>query len=282
MFNCNRSKTIEINFNPGAIMMKGYNAELYKPFDKIEISQFLFHPRADNSFSSTGKVLQIPVDENIKIGALLHHAGEEYPFILFFHGNGEIASDYNDLAPFFNEKNINFMVVDYRGYGTSTGNPSASSMIHDAHKIFAFTKQLMREKNYKGKFIVMGRSLGSASALELGSNYGDEIDALIIESGFANLIPLLNLLGINSAALGITEDKAFKHKDKIAKCLMATLVIHAEKDHIIPYNDGKILFENSKAQNKKMLTIPQANHNTIFMYGMDDYMKAVETLLQSL
>jgi fermentation-respiration switch protein FrsA (DUF1100 family) len=262
--------------------MKGYNAEPYKSFDKEEITQFLFNPRPDNSFSSNGIILQIPVDENVKVGALLHHAGEKYPFILFFHGNGEIASDYNDLAPLFTRKNINFMVVDYRGYGTSTGKPSASSMIHDAHKIFAYTKKLKEEKKYTGNLIVMGRSLGSASALELGSNYGDEIDALIIESGFANIIPLLKLLGINTDAISLKEDKAFMHSKKITTCLMPTLIIHAEKDHIIPYSDGKILYEKSASKNKKMLTIPRADHNTIFMYGMDDYMNAVGKLIKSL
>ncbi len=262
--------------------MKNINVDQYKVFDKDEITSFLFHPRKDNSLIASGIPVQIPVDETVRIGAVLHHAGENNPFILFFHGNGEIASDYDDLAPFFTKQKINFMIADYRGYGTSTGKPSASSMIHDSHFVFSYTKKLMMEKGYTGKFIIMGRSLGSASALEIAQSYPDEIDAMIIESGFADVIPLLNLLGINTASAGISEDKAFMHTEKIKKCKMPTLIIHAERDHIIPYDDGKSLFINSGSKNKKMLTIPQANHNTIFAYGMEDYMKAVRTLIDSL
>jgi hypothetical protein len=280
IFSC--SKKADVTFKPGAVNMKNINVDQYKVFDREEITDFLFHPRKDSSWTVSGITVEIPVDETARIGAVLHHAGEKDPFILFFHGNGEIASDYSDLAPFFTKQKINFMVVDYRGYGTSTGHPSVSAMIHDSHVIFSYTKRLMKEKGYTGKFIIMGRSLGSASALEIAQSYPDEIDALIIESGFAELIPLLNLLGINAAAAGITEDKAFMHTEKIKKCKMPTLIIHAEKDHIIPYRDGKSLYENSGSKNKKMINIPRANHNTIFAYGMDEYMKAVSNLVNSL
>jgi alpha-beta hydrolase superfamily lysophospholipase len=276
------SKKTDITFKPGVLKMETVNVDQYKIFDREEISAYLFHPRKDTSWNAPGIKVEIPVEKTVNIGAILHHAGENYPFILFFHGNGEIASDYSDLAPFFTKNKINFMIADYRGYGNSTGRPSASSMIQDSHVVFAYTKQLIKEKGYKGKFIIMGRSLGSASALEIAVSHPDEIDALIIESGFADLIPLLNLLGINTAAAGITEDKAFMHTEKISKCKIPTLIIHAEKDHIIPYDDGRSLFINSGAKNKKMLTIPHANHNTIFAYGMEEYMNAVRTLANSL
>ena len=46
------------------------------------------------------------------------------PSILFFHGNGEIVADYDDLGPLYNRMGINFLAADYRGYGRSTGRPT--------------------------------------------------------------------------------------------------------------------------------------------------------------
>ncbi len=101
----------------------------------------------------------------------------------------------------------------------------------------------------------MGRSLGSASALELAANFGDDISGLVIESGFAYALPLLRLLGVNTERLGITEEKGFNNIAKIKKYSGPLLVIHAEKDHIIPFSDGRALYEACPSTRKEFLEI---------------------------
>ena len=128
----------------------------------------------------------------------------------------------------------------------------------------------------------MGRSLGSASAIELASARGDDIEALIIESGFAQAAPLLNLLGIDTRRLGFKEENGFRNIDKIRKFRKPTLIIHAEFDHIIPYSDGQALFEASGAENKKLLQIPGANHNDIFARGLSAYLTAIQNMVEPL
>ena len=128
----------------------------------------------------------------------------------------------------------------------------------------------------------MGRSLGSASALELASRYEDRIAALIIESGFARTGPLLQLLGVNLRAMGFAEDSGIENVRKIRAFHKATLIIHAEKDHIIPFSDGRELYEASGARDKRLLMIPGANHNDIFFRGMGEYLKAVKTLAEGI
>jgi uncharacterized protein len=195
--------------------------------------------------------------------------------ILFFHGNGEIVSDYNEVAPFYTDRGLNFIPVDYRGYGQSTGTPTVTAMMEDGHKIFAFLQAWMGEKGYTGPLIVMGRSLGSAPALELAKRYQDTIDGLIIESGFAYIEPLLALMGLDMGMLGIKEDLAFQNLEKIKCFRKPTLVIHAQYDHIIIPAEGKALYEACPAQDKRMLMIAGANHNNIFMAGMNEYMNSV-------
>lgn len=53
------------------------------------------------------------------------------PTLLFFHGNGEIVEDYDDIAQIYLKLGINFLPVDYRGYGRSTGSPTVTAMMRD-------------------------------------------------------------------------------------------------------------------------------------------------------
>lgn len=253
----------------------------YSALDRPEILLFLFHPRPEWGGTSSGEAYEevlIPVERDVVVGGRLYLSAREAPCILFFHGNGEIVADYEDLAPLYARKGINFLPVDYRGYGRSTGRPTITAMMRDCHVIFDFVQDWLRKNLYTGPFIVMGRSLGSASALELITAYDKQIDGLIIESGFAHAGPLLELLGINMQALGVTEEGGFRNVDKIRTFPKPTLIIHAENDHIIPFSDGQALFEVCPARQKRLLKIPGANHNDIFLRGMSAYMEAVREL----
>ncbi len=255
----------------------------YSDYDRWEIARFVFYPRPEwtalaNPEDSDG-VMLIPVENGIVVGSRFHRAADKTaPAILFFHGNGEIVADYDDIAGLFTEAGLHFYPVEYRGYGRSTGMPTITSMMRDSHVIFAHTLDWLEKNGFTGPLIVMGRSLGSASALELAAHYRDRIGGLIIESGFAYTGPLLQLMGVNLQMLGLTEEQGFRNIDKIAAYGGPTLVIHAEYDQIIPYSDGQALYERSPAAIKKLLKIPGANHNDIFFQGMKDYMETVRWL----
>ena len=200
------------------------------------------------------------------------------PERLFFHGNGEIVADYNDLAPMYNEMGINFLAADYRGYGRSNGKPTITAMMRDCHIIFDYVKTWLIQHNYPGPFILMGRSVGSASVLELAAHYENQVDGLIVESGFAYASPLLRLLGIDLQAIGFTEEKGFRNIDKISRFEKPTLIIHAEFDHIISFSEGQALYDACSSNDKILLKIPAANHNDIFMRGMPAYMAAIKKI----
>ncbi|MBL0700871.1 MAG: alpha/beta hydrolase [Desulfosarcina sp.] len=252
----------------------------YTYFDRPEILSRLFYPREEIIMSKPDQAedLLIPVEDGFLIGARFHHADKEAPVILYFHGNGEIVSDYDDLGPLYLDKGINFLPVDYRGYGLSTGIPTVTGMMRDAHIIFEFVKNRLKKNSFTGPLIIMGRSLGSASALEIATKYEDLIDGLIIESGFAYALPLLRILGVDVDRLGIGEKNGLRNIDKAAGFKKPFLVIHAEFDHIIPFSDGKALFDASPSTKKNMLMIPGANHNSIFAAGFEDYMQAIQEL----
>ena len=256
----------------------------YSALDRPEVSHRIFYPRSEYQMSpKTGaSVISIPVEDHIAIGALFHIAGKKGPNILFFHGNGEIAADYDDLGPLYNHMGMNFLVADYRGYGRSGGEPTVSAMMRDCHEVCDFTRNWLSDNGCTGPFIVMGRSLGSASALELASTHEEEIDGLIVESGFALAQPLLMLLGIDARSLGFSESKGFRNLDKIKQFHKPVLIIHAEFDQIIPYSDALMFYSVSESADKTLVKVPGANHNDIFFRGLTEYMSAIKSFADRL
>ena len=262
----------------------------YSILDRPEVLQFLFHPRPElapsaiqatdsASLNPDEKDILITVEEDVVIGARFHMAEKSGANILFFHGNGEIVADYDALGPVYNQMGANFIAVDYRGYGRSTGKPTVTAMMRDCHLIFEFVQNWLKQSNFTGPIILMGRSLGSASVLELAAAYGESADGLIVESGFAYAAPLLRLLGIDLEALGFKEENGFGNIAKIKFYNKPTLIIHAEFDHIIPFSDGEALYDACPSPDKTFLKIPGANHNDIFMRGPQEYLAAVKKMV---
>lgn len=251
----------------------------YTLLDRPEVCRALFHPRGEwDPSSANDNVHMIPVESEVAIGARFHLAGASAANMLFFHGNGEIVADYDAVGPLYKQLGINFFVADYRGYGRSGGTPTIRTMLSDSYRILEYARTWLAANGYSGPLVVMGRSLGSAPALELAA-HGDHVDGLIIESGFALTAPLLGLLGVDVARLGLDEALGFRNMEKIGQFAGPTLIIHAQYDHIIPYSDGEALFAASGAANKQLVRIDGANHNDLFYVGMERYLQAVAALV---
>ncbi|MFO8082916.1 MAG: alpha/beta hydrolase [Desulfobacterales bacterium] len=265
--------------------MKNFSRTDYSFLDSPEVLTYIFHPRPEIGVSDvSAKVIniKIPVEDNVAIGGRFYVNQSVAPNILFFHGNGEIVADYNDLGPMYNQMGINFLPVDYRGYGKSNGTPTVTGMMKDCHVILEYIQHFLADRGFSGPLVLMGRSLGSASALELAAHYPGHIKGLIVESGFAYTGPLLSLLGVNLQRLDFEEKKGFGNLDKIKAFNGPTLIIHAEMDHIIPFSDGQALFDASPASQKFLLKISKANHNDIFLHGFKEYMTEIKNLMDKL
>jgi len=246
-------------------------------FDQPHVLQIMFYPRRDfpgSPSTSDASVHLVDVGEDISIGCRFYRIGPNAPNILYFHGNGEIASDYDPIAPQYNRRKINLFVADYRGYGISGGHPTATNMIRDAHKVFQGFKEILEETGMTGPLFLMGRSLGSASAIELALHYQGEAKGLIVESGFSDALGLLSRFGVTVKAA--REEIGTFNLKKIRAISIPTLIIHSQYDHIIPVDEGIQLHNVSGAKEKELVIIPNANHNDLMVVGMDQYFKAIE------
>ncbi|MDW7711314.1 MAG: alpha/beta hydrolase [Deferrisomatales bacterium] len=248
--------------------------------DRPEILARLFHPRRDARPPPQGALdLSIPLADGEVLGARFHPSVPDRPSLLFFHGNGEVAADYDDVGPLFASAGWNFVALDYRGYGRSSGRPTAAALLADARAAFPWVRAWLAERGCTGSVAVFGRSLGSAPALELAAGLGwPAVAGLVLDSAFARELLLLEALGIDGADLGLTEADGFRNLDKVRRYGGPTLVLHGARDRLIPPEDGRALFDASAAQDKRLVLIPGADHNSLFLHGLETYLGALGDL----
>ena len=114
----------------------------YSQIDQSSLLGFLFYPRRDFTPCPQGAFdLFVPVGQGVSIACRFYGGGKSWPWILYFHGNGEVVSDYDEIAPFYHRKAINLVVADFRGYGSSSGYPNFTNLVQDAYPILETVKR---------------------------------------------------------------------------------------------------------------------------------------------
>lgn len=251
--------------------------------DRPEVLRVLYHPRQETCSPQLNAMvhrIHIDVDNHVALGGTIYDAGPDTPVILFFHGNGEIASDYDTVGPAYTNMGITLFVVDYRGYGISNGTPTAANQLADAITVYNKAFDILRDHGANAPpLFVMGRSMGSASALEIARHAGDSIKGLIIESGFAFTFPLIERLGRIKFPDADESNDGFGNLDKMSRITVPTLLIHGQEDRVIPVTDGRIMLEKCAATDKRMIEIAQAGHNDLMIVDQQEYFGAIRDLV---
>jgi uncharacterized protein len=250
--------------------------------DNSSLLLYLFYPRRQHGKPPDGAFdLAVPVEKDISIVCRAYPGQAENPWILYFHGNGEVVSDYDGIAYLYNNRGLNLLVADYRGYGASGGKPTFSDMVSDAVKIFDFVYEDEHFHGTTGEpvWFVMGRSLGSISALELAVTFPDRFRGLIIESGFISVAGLIHHLGLPLPGdLSPLEEEYLRLVSRID---LPSLVIHGDQDRLVPLKQGKDVYEALGSKQKELVVIPRADHNNIMFVDSIKYMDAIENFILS-
>lgn len=253
--------------------------------DRPEVLALLFYPRKElPEVPVTPKAMShsIQVDEGVSIGCRFYPASKEVPTILFFHGNGETACDYDYVAPLFTDIGLNLFVADYRGYGYSTGSPTATNLVKDSHPVFRGFVTFLEDLAYTKDVFLMGRSMGSVPALEIGAHYQQQIHGIIIESGFASTMNLIVHLGFSGLFSGISDFEGFGNEGKIGTVSIPILIIHGENDRLIPLSEGEDLYRLAGSERKRLVVVPRADHNDLMMVGRNLYFQEIEAFVRSI
>lgn len=240
-------------------------------FDDPAFLATLFFPRSDSAPCPEGARDRFAIDEGgTRIHFRVHPVDQPAVTVLFFHGNGEIVSDYDDLASSWQGLGAEFIVAEFRGYGKSTDTPTLFDLLTDAHLVLDEIDAGERP------LIVMGRSLGSIPAVELASSR-PEIDGLIVESGMADPSGLVTRRGIRLDAAGEEDLVRFDNAGKVSRTDLPLLVLHGANDMLISPHEGAALHAASPSRRKELVVLPGAGHNDILL--APGYFEAVEEFL---
>ncbi len=251
----------------------------YSQLDNSPLVGFLFYPRRDFTPCPPGSFdFFVPVEQGISISCRFYVGDESRPWILYFHGNGEVVSDYDEIAPFYHRKAINLVIADFRGYGSSGGSPNFTNLVQDAHPILEAVKREISRKGLRQDLWVMGRSMGSISALELADRYPDKIKGLVVESGFASVTRLIKHLGLPARGIDL-EPIERERMDRIRQISVPALVIHGEWDNLVPLQEAKDLYALLGAAQKKLVIIPKADHNNIMFADPELYFETIQKFI---
>ena len=248
--------------------------------DRPDVLSVLFHPRRSgfvDPAAPSGHAVSLAVEDGVRIGGVLYPAkAPNAPLILYFHGNGEVAQEYGPIWPFYARAGASLLVMDYRGYGASGGVPTSSSLLSDASAVYRGLPQIIDQTGIAAaRTFVMGRSLGSAAALQVAVDAADQIGGIIIESGFADTFGLIRRLGGPEAREITDAEDGFGNLNKIAGLNIPTLIIHGDQDWIIPVDDGLALHGACQSEEKRLVVIRNAGHNDLIMVGLQAYFGSI-------
>ena len=204
--------------------------------------------------------------------------GADAPTMLYLHGNDKNISAASDLerAVRLRGMGYNLLLVDYRGYGKSTGGePSEAKVYEDAEASWSYLIK-QRASDPKRTFI-FGHSLGSAIAIELATHH-PEAAGLIAESSFTSMtdmgkreypyLPAEQLLNQRFDSIG-----------KIHNLRIPLLLIHGTWDRLIPYQMSQRLFD-SAPQPKFIKLIEGGEHGNDVIIAPLEYRAAVGEFVQ--
>ena len=126
-------------------------------------------------------------------------------------------------------------------------------------------REAARGRSFRRRF-VLGRSIGSAPAIHLAWRFPDRVDALVVDSGFAQTPELVRrfreLRGLSDGAPAAPTG-FLDNVDKLRACPMPTLLLHGAVDPLIPPLAARENLDASNAAWKRLVEIPGAGHNDL-------------------
>lgn len=253
--------------------------------DNPTVSNIVFFPRKmpiPSKIDPNIKILQFEVEKNITLGGFYYINDPNLPSILLFHGNGEIAADYQYFLDFFFQCGVNLAVMDFRGYGFSKGEPYYTSLISDALPVYNEFIKWIDQNGCNKSIFVLGRSLGSVCASEIGSHNPESLHGVIFESGFASIYEMMTrLFRVSGSEINPEFLSKYSNDTKIRRFRKPVLVIHGTNDFIVPFYQGKLIYENiPKDTEKKIVSIEGAGHNNIFSFE-DEYINPLKDFIEN-
>ncbi len=216
----------------------------------------------------------LSADGGVRLFGWYIDAGPNQPVLLWCHGNaGNISHRLRNISE-LHRRGVSIFIFDYRGYGQSTGKPSEVGLYQDALAAYDF---LMTKKNITpNRLIIFGRSLGTSVACEVARQR--QAAGLILEGAFPSIQSMADhhYLGLPASWF---IDSTFNLEEKLSQISLPLLVIHGEKDSVVPMELGKYVFEAAH-EPKRWYPVRGAGHNDVPFVGGSAYFQQLLSFIQ--
>jgi abhydrolase domain-containing protein 17 len=238
-------------------------------FAYLFADKLIFQPQPA-SYRDDEKIIKLTTSNGEKISARFYPNPNATHIILFSHGNAEDLNTSDLMVKEFQKNGFAILVYDYRGYGSSEGNPTEENVYQDIDAAYEYlTNEL---KISPEKIIAHGRSLGGAVAIDLASR--KKVGGLIVESSFVSAFRVLT-------GFSVTPFDKFRNLAKIKNISCPVLFFHGRNDRIIPFWHGEKLFAEAN-EPKFSYWIDEAGHNNIYQIGGKSYLQRIRDFADNL
>lgn len=208
------------------------------------------------SFDKPFQELFLTANDGARLNALHFEVDNPKGLILYFHGNAGDLSRWGEITSKFTDFGYDVIVMDYRGYGKSTGERSESALNEDAQLFYDYAKERFEEQ----QIILYGRSLGTGLASYLTSI--NQPGKLILETPYYSLLEVAKdrfpLLPVKQ----LIKYTIPSHK-YLADTKVPIRIFHGTEDRVVPYESGVKLYESIENADRKLYTIPNGRHNDL-------------------
>ncbi|MAZ72844.1 MAG: alpha/beta hydrolase [Flavobacteriaceae bacterium] len=198
----------------------------------------------------------ITTQDGARLNALHFKVEKPGGVVVYFHGNAHNLSKWGAIASQFTKHGYNVLMMDYRGYGKSTGKRTEENMYEDALTFYKKANELYPET----QTVVYGRSLGTTFATYVASKNNPR--KLILESPFYSLSDV-----VKTRYPFLPAEKLLKYQFNTGSFVdnvkAPVTIIHGTNDGIVPFSSGEKLFHVFPEDKRKMVAIAGAKHNNL-------------------
>jgi pimeloyl-ACP methyl ester carboxylesterase len=212
----------------------------------------------------------IPVD-GARLSALHLKLPHPKGIVFFLHGNAGNLADWFTDTPFYRAAGFDLFMIDYRGYGRSTGRIDSEAQLH-ADVTAAWESLAPR---YRGLHnVIYGRSLGTALAARLAARI--QPDLLILVTPYWSLAELARL-HYPLLPTWLLRYPLMTYRD-VGRVEGPILLIHGDRDRLIPFEHSERL--KAAARNATLVRIPGGSHGDL--QDSDLYTRAIAGALNAI
>lgn len=200
----------------------------------------------------------VKTEDGERINALFFKS-ERPDVILYFHGNAGDLSGWQFVSEDFTALGLNFMIIDYRGYGKSSGKISESGLYADGEAAY----NLLIEKGFRPEnILIYGRSIGCGIAVDVAAK--NPCKGLILEAPFTSMSRLADeKLPFFFPSLFLKY--RFNNLGKINRVKCPVIFLHGSADSLIPPKHSARLFDEFTGK-KKMIVVEGGAHNDLHAF----------------